>query len=85
MANNFGGAQYGMNPGNNVSGWNNAIPAASPSLSIMPSNSREFSEQYPLAPNATMVFINYNVLGTALTDLRKEFEALKKQFDEFVK
>lgn len=60
MANNFGGAQYGMNPGNNVSGWNNAIPTTSPSLSIMPSNSREFSEQYPLAPNATMVFINYN-------------------------
>lgn len=145
MANNFGGTQYGMNPGNNVSGWNNTIPAASPSLSIMPSNSREFSEQYPLAPNATMVFINYNqkklwiktehpnglgydfedfnllsnndlamyqqqvqnsmqqnqngikpnvayvtaddynALGNALTDLRKEFDVLKKQFDEFVK
>lgn len=145
MANNFGGAQYGMNPGNNISGWNNTIPITSPSLSIMPSNSREFSEQYPLAPNATMVFINYNqkklwiktehpnglgydfedfnllsnndlamyqqqvqnsmqqnqngikpnvayvtaddynALGIALTDLRKEFDSLKKQFDEFVK
>lgn len=147
MANNFGGTtpQFGMNPGAITNaGWNN-IPMTNPSLSIMAANSRNFSEQYPLAPNATMVFLNYNqkkmwiktmhsnglaydfeefnlltdsdliqyqqqvqnsmqqnqneikpnvayvtaddynALGIALTDLRKEFDALKKQFDEFVK
>lgn len=62
MATNFGGTtpQFGMNPGAITNaGWNN-IPTTNPSLSIMASNSREFSEQYPLAPNATMVFLNYN-------------------------
>lgn len=146
--NNFGGTgpQFGINPAINTNSWNPVpIPNNNPSLSIMASNTREFAEQYPLAPNATMVFINYNqkkiwiktmhanglsydfedfnmfsdndlaiyqqqvqnsmqqnqngikpnvayvtaddynALGTALTDLRKEFEALKKQFDEFVK
>jgi hypothetical protein len=66
MANNYGanGTTYGINPGSTGT-WGGVtmpttIPTNNSSLSIMPSNSREFSEQYPLAPNATMVFINYN-------------------------
>lgn len=62
--NNFGGTtpQFGMNPGMNTNSWSPmpTIPSNNPSLSIMASNTREFAEQYPLAPNATMVFINYN-------------------------
>ena len=61
--NNFGGTapQFGINPGINTNSWNPVpIPNNNPSLSIMASNTREFAEQYPLAPNTTMVFINYN-------------------------
>lgn len=61
--NNFGGTapQFGINPGINTNSWNPVpIPNNNPSLSIMASNTREFAEQFPLAPNATMVFINYN-------------------------
>ena len=59
--NNFGGNPFGGNPGmTNSFGPVQPMPISNPSLSIMASNTREFAEQYPLAPNATMVFINYN-------------------------
>lgn len=42
--------------------------------------------QNGIKPNVAYVTADdYNALGIALTDLRKEFDALKKQFDEFVK
>lgn len=47
-----GGTQYGVPPVN--------APIGGQSLLIMPASSRQFAEQYPLAPNVTMVFINYN-------------------------
>lgn len=60
--NNFGGSPFGINQAPNTNSWTPmpTIPNNNPSLSIMASNTREFAEQYPLAPNATMVFINYN-------------------------
>lgn len=60
--NNFGGSPFGINTAPNTNSWTPmpTIPNNNPSLSIMASNTREFAEQYPLAPNATMVFINYN-------------------------
>ena len=136
-SNNFGGTtpQFGMNPGINTNSWSPmpTIPNTNPSLSIMASNTREFAEQYPLAPNATMVFINYNqkkiwiktmhtnglsydfedfnmlsdndlaqyqqqvqnsvqqiqngnfVQRVEFDNLMSQFQALQKQFDEFVK
>lgn len=133
--NNFGGSPFGGNPGmtTNSFGPVQPMPISNPSLSIMASNTREFAEQYPLAPNATMVFINYNqkkiwiktmhanglsydfedfnmlsdndfaqyqqqvqnsvqqiqngnfVQRVEFDNLISQFQALQKQFDEFIK
>ena len=81
MAGNFmsNGPQYGSTQMTN-SGMN--FPTTTvPSLMIMPSNSRQFAEQYPVAPNVTMVFINYNQKKLWIKTMHSN--SLAYDFEEF--
>lgn len=81
MAGNFmsNGPQYGSTQMAN-SGMNFQTTTV-PSLMIMPSNSRQFAEQYPVAPNVTMVFINYNQKKLWIKTMHSN--SLAYDFEEF--
>lgn len=77
MANN-----YGFPTTNNNWGIPQTQPQPQSNVIVMNTTSREFAESYPMAPNSTIMFMNYN--GRRLYIKTQHANGLSYDFEEMV-